>query len=366
MKISLNLWNLRSCVSPPHTPREHDYAELRLFKEHCCPFAAVPGLCLIMDPQHRSNHKAVWAVPVDPAMPGAHLEAFHNAKPRMETFQLCCRFGQGESRLLRLLRKTPQEIIDVMLYRGIHLSRSRYYPEWLDDLSCVEGHCDGVNHGRYLCLRSEYGDLAAFEYLRNVRYAGLLASRKRSHMLLEAERRVQEEPTASGGKRFIDLLRNSDAKAAEASTSSHGAESSRVRQWEKSPGSLVRKAPCLAKQSQKRSRSCSSRKLCWKTLASLSPLLLRREQPGSRFILGVMQIPSNPIATAWLYVADEATAEKILPKDFIEYSMFYVIRDDAGKFPPYVERRFMKAMRWLALKSSSPEGESAKPSRSTC
>lgn len=198
-----------------------------------------------MESQHRSNHKAVWAVLVDPIMLGAHLEAFHNAKPRTETLQLCRRFGQGESRLLRLLRKTPQEIIDVMLYWIIHLSRSRYYSKWLDDLGCVEGHFDGVNYGRYLCLRSQYGDLAAFEYRRDVRYAGLLASRKRSHMLLEAERRVQGEPTASGGKRFIDLLRNSDAKAAETSSSSHGAESSQVHQWERSPGSVVKNLPVL-------------------------------------------------------------------------------------------------------------------------
>ena len=85
----------------------------------------------------------VWGLPVNPAQLGAHLEAYVEMKPAMDTLRLCNRFGRGQE---AYITKLPQELISMIELELVRELRIHYHSHWGDELCCLEQDCELYDH----------------------------------------------------------------------------------------------------------------------------------------------------------------------------------------------------------------------------
>ena len=86
----------------------------------------------------------VWGLPVNPAQLGAHLEAYVEMKPAMDTLRLCNRFGRGQE---AYITKLPQELTSMIELELVRKLRIHYYhSHWGDELCCLEQDCELYDH----------------------------------------------------------------------------------------------------------------------------------------------------------------------------------------------------------------------------
>ena len=86
----------------------------------------------------------VWGLPVNPAQLGAHLEAYVEMKPAIDTLRLCRRFGRGQK---AYITKLPQELMSMIELELVRKLRIHYYrSHWGDEFSCLEQDCELYDH----------------------------------------------------------------------------------------------------------------------------------------------------------------------------------------------------------------------------
>ncbi|KAI7374634.1 hypothetical protein KC336_g20167 [Hortaea werneckii] len=84
-----------------------------------------------------------WAVPVPVEVLGAHLEAYVNLQPTINTLRMCHRFGKGEDvAITRLPVELLSEVEDILMEE----ERRKTREEWETDFRCFQLHCDPSDH----------------------------------------------------------------------------------------------------------------------------------------------------------------------------------------------------------------------------
>lgn len=95
------------------------------------------------------NSDNLSAVQVDVKKLGAHLEAYVNLLPAIETLRLGHRYGRGTTCMISEL---PAELITWIEDLLIAEERRRLLREWADDLRCYEQFCDRMRAPKVLML----------------------------------------------------------------------------------------------------------------------------------------------------------------------------------------------------------------------
>ena len=94
--------------------------------------------------ESKTTMGVVWGLPVNPAQLGAHLEAYVEMKPAIDTLRLCNRFGRGQE---AYITKLPQELISMIELELVRKLRIHYYhSHWGDELCCLEQDCELYDH----------------------------------------------------------------------------------------------------------------------------------------------------------------------------------------------------------------------------
>ncbi|KAI7176989.1 hypothetical protein KC316_g17833 [Hortaea werneckii] len=84
-----------------------------------------------------------WAVPVQVEVLGAHLEAYVNLQPTINTLRMCHRFGKGDDvAITRLPVELLSEVEDILMAEERRKTRG----EWEADFRCFQLHCDIRDH----------------------------------------------------------------------------------------------------------------------------------------------------------------------------------------------------------------------------
>lgn len=84
-----------------------------------------------------------WAVPVEVEVLGAHLEAYVNLQPTINTLRMCHRFGKGDqAAITRLPVELLSEVEDIL----IEEERRKRREEWETDFRCFQLHCEPGDH----------------------------------------------------------------------------------------------------------------------------------------------------------------------------------------------------------------------------
>jgi len=87
--------------------------------------------------------RVAWAVEVEPAHLGAHLETYTKLLPTIETLRLCHRFGKGpDAQVCRL----PVELLSSIEGFVVRECRAKARNEWCADLECNTDSCDALSH----------------------------------------------------------------------------------------------------------------------------------------------------------------------------------------------------------------------------
>ena len=84
-----------------------------------------------------------WAIPVNPALIGAHLQAHVQIKPVVNTLRLCRTYGRGPRVFITRL---PVELLDAVIDPLVSQLRQTAICTWQEDLVCWEGRCQDVDH----------------------------------------------------------------------------------------------------------------------------------------------------------------------------------------------------------------------------
>ncbi|KAF2497859.1 hypothetical protein BU16DRAFT_616431 [Lophium mytilinum] len=85
----------------------------------------------------------VWAMPVDIARFGAHLEAYVASSPGIQALRLCCRFGEGVN---VYINKLPEELIASVIVELQRPARAIAFAEWSTGFKCFRKDCSMQNH----------------------------------------------------------------------------------------------------------------------------------------------------------------------------------------------------------------------------
>ncbi|KAI7215306.1 hypothetical protein KC333_g5531 [Hortaea werneckii] len=84
-----------------------------------------------------------WAVPVQVEVLGAHLEAYVNLQPTINTLRLCHRFGKGDqAAITKLPVELLSEVEDILMAE----ERRKTREEWETDFRCFQLHCEPYEH----------------------------------------------------------------------------------------------------------------------------------------------------------------------------------------------------------------------------
>ncbi|KAI7154133.1 hypothetical protein KC343_g14268 [Hortaea werneckii] len=84
-----------------------------------------------------------WAVPVEVEVLGAHLEAYVNLQPTINTLRMCHRFGKGDQ---AAITKLPVELLNEIEDILMEEERRKRREEWETDFRCFQLHCDLRDH----------------------------------------------------------------------------------------------------------------------------------------------------------------------------------------------------------------------------
>ncbi|KAI7264953.1 hypothetical protein KC345_g8647 [Hortaea werneckii] len=84
-----------------------------------------------------------WAVPVEVEVLGAHLEAYVNLQPTINTLRMCHRFGKGDHAAITEL---PVELLNEVEEILMEEERRKRREEWETDFRCFQLHCDLRDH----------------------------------------------------------------------------------------------------------------------------------------------------------------------------------------------------------------------------
>ncbi|KAF2806201.1 uncharacterized protein BDZ99DRAFT_91948 [Mytilinidion resinicola] len=99
--------------------------------------------CTYPSPQAHTAGGVAWAVPVDIARLGPHLEAYMEAKPAMDALRLCHRFGTGQK---AYITKLPMELIAMIENELQKASRKSKAKCWKEDYLCFQDCCTLEDH----------------------------------------------------------------------------------------------------------------------------------------------------------------------------------------------------------------------------
>ncbi|GAB1733579.1 hypothetical protein NU195Hw_g1766t1 [Hortaea werneckii] len=84
-----------------------------------------------------------WAVPVEVEVLGAHLEAYVNLQPTINTLRMCNRFGKGDQ---AAITKLPVELLNEVEDILMEEERRKTRKEWEADFRCFQLHCESRDH----------------------------------------------------------------------------------------------------------------------------------------------------------------------------------------------------------------------------
>ncbi|KAI9876642.1 MAG: hypothetical protein M1830_006042 [Pleopsidium flavum] len=90
-----------------------------------------------------STTTLAWGMPVKADILGAHLAAYLECKPVVQTLRLCHRFGKGPQAFITNL---PLEIVDLVEGMLFDESRKTHRMEWGKEFRCYEDMCAPVEH----------------------------------------------------------------------------------------------------------------------------------------------------------------------------------------------------------------------------
>ncbi|EME84395.1 uncharacterized protein MYCFIDRAFT_195457 [Pseudocercospora fijiensis CIRAD86] len=84
-----------------------------------------------------------WALQVDIATLGGHLEAYEKLQSTIATLRLCNRFGQGNK---ATIAKLPVELVQNVENFLLEAERLKLKKQWVRDLTCWEQQCRPTEH----------------------------------------------------------------------------------------------------------------------------------------------------------------------------------------------------------------------------
>lgn len=83
-----------------------------------------------------------WATPVRVEVLGAHLEAYIDLLPTINTLKLCHRFGNPSTTFAKLPKELVLEIERLMIVEA----RAKHLPAWEADFDCYQQLCEPIEH----------------------------------------------------------------------------------------------------------------------------------------------------------------------------------------------------------------------------
>ncbi|SMY19267.1 unnamed protein product [Zymoseptoria tritici ST99CH_1A5] len=104
-----------------------------------------------------STVEQAWALPVDIARLGAHLEAYAETTLRstIDTLRLCNRFGQGDEGITTL----PNELVEHVEQYLMEDERADQRQLWEWEQACGEGRCEPIEHADDDVVHETYHDM---------------------------------------------------------------------------------------------------------------------------------------------------------------------------------------------------------------
>ncbi|KAI7461679.1 hypothetical protein KC357_g8677 [Hortaea werneckii] len=99
------------------------------------------------------NTTVAWAVPVKVEVLGAHLEAYINLQPTINTLRMCHRFGKGDNVAITRL---PVELLSEVEEYLVARERRKTRKAWNADFRCFQLKCQKRDH----FSESELNDMA--------------------------------------------------------------------------------------------------------------------------------------------------------------------------------------------------------------
>lgn len=83
----------------------------------------------------------IWAMPVNIAQLGAHLQAY--IETNVKTIRLCHRFGRGDD---VHIQKLPVELLEMIIEKVQIPARLKAFKRWNDHFLCFQRRCDPKSH----------------------------------------------------------------------------------------------------------------------------------------------------------------------------------------------------------------------------